>query len=157
MKKTLSALLLTITLLTTGCMQTPEKNLTYDTPEKFELTTTAQDAVFYVSFGWVGGPAGYPVFDLKTQKPREFKGEWIYIDYKGADEIEKTLRGAESYPEIVKVSANIELKPGKMDSVMLPPGPDGGFREDIYGYTSAKINKLYNVLPVDKFGRKPKE
>lgn len=156
MKKTLSALLLIITLLTTGCMQTSEEKLTYETPEQFELKTEHQDAVFYVSFGWVGGPPGYPVFDLKTQRPRVFK-EQIYLDYKGADEIEKTLRGAESYPEIVKVSANINLTPGAMTSVMLPPGPDGGFNEDIYGYTSAEINKLYDVLPVDKFGRAPKE
>lgn len=157
MKKTLSALLLIITLLTTGCMQTSGKKLTYETPEQFGLKTEPQDAVFYVSFVWVGGPPGYPVIDLKTQRPREFKGEQVYIDYKGADEIEKTFRGAESYPEIVKVSANIDLTPGAMTSVMLPPEPDGGFREDIYGYTSAKINKLYDVLPVDKFGRKPKE
>lgn len=157
MKKTTLTLLLIITLLTTGCMQTPEEKLTYDTPEKFELTTTAQDAVFYVTFGWVGGPPGYPVFDLKTQKPREFKGEEVHIDYKSADKIERTFMGAQSYPEIVKVSANIELFPAQMGSAILPPGPDGGFQEDIYDYTVVTINKLYDVLPVDKFGRKPKK
>ena len=68
----------------------------------------------------MGGPPGYPVFDLKTQKPRGFKGEEIYIDYKGADNIEKNFRGAESYPEIVKVSANIKLIPAQMGSTILP-------------------------------------
>ena len=153
MRKFLILTLLSLTLLTTGCMT--QSKLTYTTPERFELTTESQDAVFYVAFGWTGGPAGSPVINLKTGRPRELNGQDIYIDSDGAENIKVMAKEKGVYSNIVKVSAKIQLSEGASGSVAIPPGPDGELPKR--SYVEAEIIELYGTLPSDRFGNELKK
>ncbi len=132
--------------------------LTYETPETLEMNTEAQDAVFHVSFGWTGGPAGAPVLDLESGRPIKFNGSDIYLDdYDAYDMVdEMVLEKGETASSYIKIAANITLIPDSEGSEMLPPEEDGG--DPIFqpsGYTAVKINKLYDVLAVNQWGEKP--
>lgn len=155
MKKILTFALLSFILLTTGCMNSSE--LTYETPQQLELATGAQDAVFYVTFGWVGGPAGAPVIDLESGRPIEMNGDDVYLDdaaYTTTEKLMETKNELES--NIVKVSANVDLLPDTTGEIMLPPSEDDGAPIiESRGYTALRINEIYDVLAVDKWGRKP--
>lgn len=150
----------TIKLLTTDNMQIPEENLTYETPEQFELTTEPQDAVFHVGLGWTGGPAGAPILNLETGRPYKYKTEGeIYLDDTSLELAEvkyQEKREKGTSWGYMKVSANIQLVPGASGTTSTPPLNDGDAPIS-KGYTALHINKLYDVLPVDMYGDKPVE
>lgn len=139
-------------------MHAPESDLTYDTKEQFELNLEPQDAVFYVSFGWDGGPAGAPVLNLESGRPVEYEGTDIYLDDESYEKVDQWIQ-AQTEPLgslTFKVSANVTLLPDASGDIMLPPETDDG--EPVFesrGYVALQINELHGVLPVDNFGRKP--
>lgn len=159
MKKTL-LILITLTLLTTGCMQNQNtQELTYDTPEQFELTTKPQDAVFFVAFGWVGGPAGDPIIDMETKRPLEMEGKTIFLDDDSWEELSKMAEEKNAFSTYMKVSANITLSTDASGNIILPPMEEDGGMPVVKSreYVSAHINQLNDVLPTDQWQRELKE
>jgi|GEM_PF-3701290 len=141
-------------------MHAPDtQEFTYETSESFELHTNAQDAVFYIAMDWTGGPAGIPVINIENRRPYEYEGTDIYVeDSESYDKIDAMVQEKSQYSSYVKVSANVTLVPDASGDVMLPP--EGDSDEPAFessGYAALYINELYDVLAVDKFGRKPSE
>lgn len=111
--------------------------------ERLSLTTAAQDAVFFVTSGWIGGLGSMPVLD-KDGRVKSWGGKELWLDEAAVDEIMSRAKLAKvncskGRPGMV-VSANIEL----LEAVGFNQGvaPE---RRQPQPYYKVKINEIYEV------------
>jgi hypothetical protein len=119
-------------------------------PEKFELTTLSQDAIFDISRGWTGG-MGEAVLETRMHKIKCFGKYPIYMrDTKVLELADRRLSETvtitnNSMPRF-RVSANITLKKKRERNPSIPRRGILKWLPVSTTFYEAKVNKLYEVV-----------
>jgi len=129
----------------TGCVFNTQSKLNEKTQEKLGLTEQAQDAVFHIQTGWVGGGGSYPIMSAESG-PIQYNNSSVYLDGVQAEKIldENNMPSCWVGTPLIKISANITLEPKEDINYSIPPDENG--KQPLVHYYSAKINKLYDIL-----------
>jgi hypothetical protein len=110
----------------------------------FEPTTQPQDAVFSVSFGWMGG-MGEAVFEPGSDALRGFEDCPIYVDSEKIRDLVLDMLPQSSGPLRVRLAANITLKLKLERNPSIPGAPRQKFCE-------AAINRVQSVRLFEEIG-----
>jgi hypothetical protein len=119
-------------------------------PEKFELTTLPQDAIFDISRGWTGG-MGEAVLDTRTHEIKRFGEYPIYIrntkvEQLADKQLRETVTIANTAMPRFRVSANITLEKRKERHPSIRRRGIFKWLPVFTTFYEVKVNKLYEVV-----------
>lgn len=108
--------------------------------QRFQFTTEIQEAVFFIGYGYTGGPGSMPVLDISNWngRPLKFNGDPIYMgDF--YEQLKSKLPGCWiNSPQII-VSATIKLVPSVGSISTSPPQKRNYYKVEVIELKSIEV------------------